>query len=46
MQKFGQLQNLWEGGGGGQGGKVLSFAKPYWNGYKKNLQQHLTDKML
>ena len=32
--------------GGGQGDDELRFAKPYWNGYKKNWQQNLTDEML
>ena len=33
-------------GRGGGGEKVISIARPYWNGYKKNWQQNLTDEML
>ena len=44
MHQFGPIHNYWEGGGMGE--KLIQLIKPLWNGFQKNWQVNIMDKML
>jgi hypothetical protein len=44
MRQFGPIRNYWEGGGMGE--KLIQLIKPLWNGFRKNWQVNIMDKML
>ena len=44
IEEFGPIRNYWEGGVMGE--KLIQVVKPLWNGFRKNWQKSIMDKVM